>query len=290
MITLRLLSRLIVVAAMALASGAALAADKITHVQFPSMDGKTLLDGYLFVPTGHSAKTPAVVMMHGRSGAFSSLANGEYDSTTLMKRHLFWGHHWTDKGYLVLLVDSFSARGYPDGFPIHSYDSRPDAVNEVTVRPLDAYGGLRFLDARSDVDPKHVLLQGWSNGGSATIASLSPQNLAALGVAQTDGFAAGVAFYPACGLHDQFNDGFQPVSPLRVFSGDNDEEVSAAHCKRLVDAIKDKSGDADITIYPGATHDFDEPSKSRQDDPANVAAFADAVKKVDGFVKQRLEK
>jgi carboxymethylenebutenolidase len=279
------LSSLIVAFVMAASSGFLFAADKITHVKFQSMDGKTTLDGYLFVPANHSAKSPAVVMMHGRSGAYSSLADGTYDATTLMKRHLYWGHHWTDKGYVALLVDSFSARGYPDGFPMHSYDSRPDEVNEVTVRPLDAYGGLRFLKSRSDVDPKHIVLQGWSNGGSATIASLSPQGLAAAGVAPADGFAAGVAFYPACGLHDQFNDGFQPVAPLRVFSGDNDEEVSAAHCKRLIDAIKVQAGDAQITIYPGATHDFDEPSKSRQDDPANVAAFADAVQKVDGFVK-----
>ena len=280
----------IIIVALAFACGCAFAADKVTHVQFQSMDGKTLLDGYLFVPIGKTAKAPAVVMMHGRAGPFSSLADGKYDATTLSKRHLFWSHHWTEKGYVALLVDSFSARGYPEGFPIHSYDSRPEAVNEVTVRPLDAYGGLQYLRSRNDVDPARVLLQGWSNGASATIASLSPDNVAAANVEPAKGFKAGVAFYPACGLHDQFNDGFQPVAPLRIFSGDNDEEVSAAHCNRLVEAIKKKGGDAEITIYSGATHDFDEPSKSRQDIPANVAAFADAVKEVDDFVTRLLAK
>jgi dienelactone hydrolase len=279
-----------VILALAFESSNGLTASPPEKVQFQSLDGKTIIEGYLFLPSGRSGRVPAVVMMHGRGGVYSSLAKGQYDAATLSKRHLFWGRHWAEIGYVALLVDSFSTRGYPAGFSIHSYDARPEAVNEVTVRPLDAYGGLRYLRSRSDVDAARVVLQGWSNGGSATIASLAGQTIAAAGLDIANGFEAGIAFYPACGLHDQFQDGVRPAAPLLILSGDNDEEVSAARCSRMVRAIKKQGGDAEIVIYPGATHDFDEPSPSRQDVPANAAAYADAVKRVDVFVTGQLAK
>jgi carboxymethylenebutenolidase len=39
-------------------------------------------------------------------------------------------------------------------------------------------------------------------------------------------------------------------------------------------------------LYPGATHDFDDPGDRRQSIPANVAASADAQKRAIGFVER----
>lgn len=282
----------IVLAMLALAASASLqawAGSLPEHVKFESLDGKTVLDGYLFLPAKKSeAKLAAVVMMHGRGGVFSSLAHDKFDASTLSKRHIFWGRHWADLGLAALLVDSFSPRGYPQGFNIHSYQSRPDSVNEVTVRPLDAYGALAYLKSRVDINPDHIMLQGWSNGGSATVVSLSDEVLGELGSKPPGGFRAGIAFYPACGLHGRFAGGYKPYAPLRIFSGDSDEEVSFKECKRFTEQSAMGGGDATITVYPGATHDFDEPSHSRQSIPANEAAFADAVSKVDTLVKSWL--
>ena len=108
--------------------------------------------------------------------------------------------------------------------------------------------------------------------------------LASVGVVPKTGFRGAVAFYPACGLHDRFVDGYRPYAPVRVFSGDDDEEVSAARCKRLVDASQADGGDIAITIYPGATHDFDDPGKRRRSVDANVAAAADAIPRVRAFM------
>jgi dienelactone hydrolase len=141
------------------------------RVTFPSQDGNTTLVGYLFVPRTQG-RVPAVVMMHGRAGPYSSLANGIYDANTLSKRHKAWGELWATQGYVALLVDGFGPRGYPAGFPRHSYDSRPEELNEVTVRPLDVYGALAWLRTRADVDGARIALQGWSNGGSATLAAM----------------------------------------------------------------------------------------------------------------------
>ena len=281
------LRRAATVLALSLGASGALAAEAPPlTVKFPSVDG-TVLTGYLFAPSGGArAKSPAIVMMHGRAGAYSTAAHGRYDATTLSKRHAFWGRYWAAQGYVALLVDGFGPRGYPGGFPAHSHDTRPDAVNEVTVRPLDAYGALKYLRARPDIDGSRIALQGWSNGGSAALATMSDEILASSGLAPNTGFRGAVALYPACGLYDRFADGYRPYAPVRVFSGDADEEVSAAHCARLVRAAKATGGDIEIQIYPGATHSFDDPGAKRQSDPDNAAATDDAVPAISAFVRR----
>jgi carboxymethylenebutenolidase len=280
------LRRAVAVLALSIGASGALAAEApAIAVQFPSVDGM-MLTGYLFVPSkGPRAKSPAIVMMHGRAGPYSSAANGRYDATTLSKRHAFWGHYWTEQGYAALLVDGFGPRGYPGGFPIHSYASRPDTVNEVTVRPLDAYGALKYLRSLPGIDGSRIALQGWSNGGSATIATMSDEVLATSGMRPRTGFRGAIALYPACALQDRFANGYRPYAPVRVFAGDADEEVSAARCARLVRGAQAAGGDIDIKIYPGATHGFDDPSAKRQSDPSNVDATNEAVPAISTFVR-----
>src|SRR5580658_10431184 len=87
----------------------ALSAADIKTIHFPSQDGKTSLVGYVFEPAG-SGPHAAIVMLHGRAGPYSSLANGLYDATTLSKRHKQWGEFWAKRGYAALLVDSFGPR------------------------------------------------------------------------------------------------------------------------------------------------------------------------------------
>src|SRR5438067_12167707 len=130
-------------------------------VRFPSADGKTSLVGYLFVPGGEPLH-PAIVLLHGRAGPYSSLAKGVYTEATLAKRHATWAEFWTSQGYVALLVDSFGPRGYASGFPRGSYSRRPPEVSEQTVRPLDAYGALAYLRTRPDVIADRVGLHGWS--------------------------------------------------------------------------------------------------------------------------------
>src|SRR6516164_6118891 len=65
------------------------------RITFGSADGQTTLVGYLFKPvTPVTARVPAVVMMHGRAGAYSERANGVYDASTLSLRHKAWGREW----------------------------------------------------------------------------------------------------------------------------------------------------------------------------------------------------
>ena len=255
------------------------------RVTFPSADGRTMLTGYLFVPAHHRAeRTPAVVMMHGRAGAYSTNANGRYDADTLSQRHTAWGTLWAAQGYIALLVDGFGPRGYAQGFPRFSYETRPAELNEVTVRPLDAYGALAYLRARPDVAPDRIGLQGWSNGGSATLAAM------ATGVPgrTATGFRAALAFYPACGLKGQFEDRYVPYAPVRVFHGAADEEVSPRRCGELVERSQAEGGAIEIRFYPGATHGFDDPGSKRQLIEANAVATEDAVQRSLQFFAEQL--
>jgi len=254
-------------------------------VTFPSADHTTMLVGYLFTPQGpHPARMPAVVMMHGRAGAYSEAADGEYDERTLSRRHQQWGHFWADQGYLALLVDGFGPRGYPHGFPRFSYDSRPDSLNEVTVRPLDAYGALAWLRSRSDVIADRIGLQGWSNGGSASLASMAqPSAPGVVSPTPVTGFRGALVLYPACGLKGQFEQGLIPYAPVRVFQGTADEEVSPKRCAELVDKSRALGGDIELTLYPDATHDFDDPGTARRSNPANVAATSDVMPRAADF-------
>lgn len=261
------------------------------RVSFPSADGATTLVGYLFRPEGpHAARTPAMVMMHGRAGAYSALANGNYGAATLSRRHQQWGHLWAQHGYSALLVDGFGPRGYPAGFPRFSYDQRPETLNEVTVRPFDAYGALSWLRKRPDILPDRIALQGWSNGASAALATMAITDAPGIGkLSPASGFRGAVAFYPACGLKGQFDDGLVPYAPVRVFHGTADEEVSPHHCAELVDKSRTRSGDIQITFYPGATHDFDDPGESRQSVPANAAAKDQATASAVAFIGSLLD-
>ena len=266
------------ISAFVILTGHATAAPLPERVTFASADGQTTLVGYVFLPEGpHPARMPAVVMMHGRAGAYSSLARGKYDASTLSKRHRQWGDIWALQGYVAILVDGFGPRGYPHGFPRFSYDSRPDELNEITVRPLDAYGALAYLRTRSDVVADRIALQGWSNGASATLATMSATAPGISAPTPSTGFRAGLAFYPACGLKGQFTDGLKPYAPVRVFHGSGDEEVSPRRCAELVAKSQALGGDIQLQLYPDATHSFDDPSPSHQDDEANASATRDAI-------------
>jgi dienelactone hydrolase len=244
-------------------------------VQFPSADGTTMLTGFVYTPTDQRAeRAPAVVMMHGRAGPYSINVKdrGPYNASTLSKRHKMWGESWSALGYVAVLVDSFGPRGYPGGFGRHTINERPDAVNEVTVRPLDAYGALTYLRSRSDVAPDRIGLQGWSNGGSAALAAIGVDAQRPAG--QT-GFRAALVFYAGCGLRGHFDaQGYRPYATVLAFHGTADEETSPRLCQRFVERSRALGGDITLKLYPGASHGFDDPG--RQKVPANREATADA--------------
>ncbi len=255
-------------------------------VSFPSADGRTTLIGYLFEPEAAGPR-PAIVLLHGRAGPYSStvaagctlVAPGQAspcNAGTLSKRHAMWGDYWAAHGYAALLVDSFGPRGRAHGYGRHTHgDPDRDAVDERTVRPLDAEGALAWLAARPGVRPDRVMMQGWSNGASTALNVMLRQATRAAPASSAPRFRAALVFYPGCGPAALLSQRFVADAPLWAFLGSDDDEVSPTVCADLL--RKSRGGPVDVTVYDGATHDFDDPGAARQAVDANRRAKADAL-------------
>ncbi len=270
-----------------LAATAAVASPETVY--FKSADGQTEITGYLFKPAG-GGPHPAIVLLHGRAGPYS--ANDNKDCTyvgrdvtsacnaaTLSKRHEMWGEFWAARGVLALLPDSFGPRGVAHGFGRFSHgDPDRDATNEKTVRPFDAEGALAYLRGRDDVAQNRIFLQGWSNGGSTTLNVMIRQGA-------KSGFRAALAFYPGCGRLALLEDKVTTTAPLAMFLGSDDEEVSPVICQHVATRSIDAGTTLTVTLYPGATHDFDDPGEKRQEVPGNAEAKPDAMARAAAMVE-----
>lgn len=251
-------------------------------VQFPSEDGKTRLIAYLYKPDAPGPH-PAIVALHGRSGLYSTRASS-YDAYNLESRGKMWGEFWAARGYLVLFIDTFGPRGYPTGFAAGTIKQRPREINEITIRPLDAYAGLKYLRSRPDVVRNQVFLQGWSNGGSATLSTMA---VGAPGRPDGEsGFRAAIAIYPACTqVSAHYGSGYKSYAPLILLIGTRDEEVKPANCAALAKAAKANGSNLEIVLYEGATHSYDTPIPSRQGVAANAAASEDTKRRAEAFFR-----
>lgn len=255
-------------------------------VSFPSADKKTELVGYLFKPET-SAPRPAIVMLHGRSGVYSSLRRGTYTAESLSGRHRMWGEFWASRGYVALLVDSFGARGYPEGFPKHSYKDRPAEVSERYVRPLDAYGALAYLRARHDVIAERIGVHGWSNGGMTLLSALAADAPGLEQAAPARGFRAALAQYPSCRTQMQ-QDGYKPYAPLLILAASDDDEVSPQVCERFAEALRARGEAVEFVLYEGAQHSYDDPGKTKQSRLPNRAAMIDSQRRAEDFFARHL--
>lgn len=265
-------------------------------VKFPSRDDKTELIGYVFKPES-AGPHAAVVMLHGRAGPYSSLKPGVVSANNLTARHRMWGDFWAARGYLALHVDSFGPRGYAQGFAKHSYASRPAAVDEQTVRPLDAYGALDYLRTRADVIADRIGVQGWSNGGMTLLAALA-QNPPRVAREKADrvrlaaptpasDFRAAIAQYPGCRIQREQGD-YKPYAPLLMLAAADDDEVSPRICETLAQLIQRRGAAVEFFVYPGAHHSYDDPGKTKQGHAPNKAAMEDTFKRAEAFFRKHM--
>jgi dienelactone hydrolase len=234
---------------------------------------------------------PAVVIMHDCSGLGprSSGAPGR------------WAKELVGRGYVVLMPDSFTTRGHPDGVCTDASRSRDDVSPARRIR--DAYAALAYLRTLPYVDRAHVGLMGGSHGGSTTLTSMiAPEGDSdLLAKERRAGFAAAVALYPGCvaSRRTWSNPGvYQPVAPLLILIGDKDDWTPAEPCRRLTEAARQAGYPVTIKIYPGAYHSFDSnypvryvatrvnpnaPSGRGATTGGDPAAWADSIREVVAF-------
>src|SRR4030095_4021312 len=122
---------------------------------------------------------PAVVMRHDCSG-LGPRASGAPGR---------WATELVGRGYVVLMPDSFTTRGFPAGVCTTPSPRRTDVGPSRRVR--DAYAALAHLRTLPFVDGSRVGLMGGSQGGATTLAAM-------VAPSESLGFRAAVALYPGC--------------------------------------------------------------------------------------------
>lgn len=263
------------------------------QVEFPSLDGTSLL-GHLLRPES-GVPRPAVVMLHGCSGlGKDGRIFGLYRS---------WSRILLDAGYVVLIVDSATSRGFGQtctgGPPTHAM---------LTRRPKDAYGALAYLQSQPFVDAARVALMGWSQGGAVVLLSIPQHSSGRPAPPPPHDFRAAVAFYPgSCSdrlQSEPYVAGVAPQSwttriPLLVLQGEADNWTPAEPCRDFIMAAKTRGARVEFQLYPDAVHAFDEPGVAVHERPeyrtrngaaplvgTNPAARAEAIARVRDFLRQ----
>jgi dienelactone hydrolase len=192
-----------------------------------------VLTGELTLPAG-PGPFPAVVLMHGCGG----LGNAEAG----------WVDPLTRAGYAAFVVDSFTGRG------LREVCTSGRTLVSVQRIP-DTYGALRILATHPRIDAARVALMGFSHGGGVTLGAATrwaKERYAPRAGAQ---FRAFLPFYPPCS--SVYPERASISAPLRLHIGERDDWTPAAPCRDLVNDLKAAGYDAEMTVYPGAHHSFD---------------------------------
>jgi dienelactone hydrolase len=196
-----------------------------------------------FRPVGGGA-FPAVVLLHGCHGV--SASNRE------------WARWLRERGYVALLVDSWTPRGITDG-------CTPGEELPNTARLDDVIGALRWLHHRDYVDRDRVGIMGWSNGGVFAMAAVNGPTFERTRRRGVDipapGFRAAVGVYPG-GCFSLI--GERSVRPLLVLIGGADDWTLASECVELADRQRAAGADVTVVVYPGAVHYFDVKGQERR--------------------------
>ncbi len=191
--------------------------------------------GQLRIAQG-TGRLPVVVLQHGSSGYAANI-----DA---------WSRILNAMGISTFALDGFTGRG------LDEVNSKQAALGRLNLI-LDDYRALEILARHPRVDPKRIVLMGFSRGGQATLyASLRRFNK--LWNRSGIEYAAYVPFYPDC-MTTFTGDTDVADRPIRVFGGALDDYNPVAKCQAYVERLKRAGHDVELTVYPTASHAFDSP-------------------------------
>jgi dienelactone hydrolase len=192
----------------------------------------------------------------------------------------YWIDRLTGWGYAVLRLDSFSARGLTT---VCAPNMQPLAT--PVDRSGDVISAALWLRTQPQIDGARIGVLGVSHGGG-TAAAVTRREYEK----RYPGLLkAAVDYYGPCrdpGLHG--------TVPLLAMAGDADTwGFSARTCTAFAAELKPDQP-MQVVVYPGAVHDFDNPTARRlnyiQGHPATYdpSAAADSYTKVKAFLAQYL--
>jgi len=194
----------------------------------------------VFKPEGEGP-FPAVVLMHTNGG----LGNPH------MRRH---ARSLLDKGYVVLLTESFDSR-----------NMKPGAVYPSQAAK-DAYAALAHLQGLSFVDKSRIYQAGYSWGALGAALLASPQSAKAF--KSEHRFRATAAHYGTCQWRDKPDSpSLELLSedsdrPVLMLMGERDIETPPGTCFPRLEQMKAAGRPVHWHVYPGITHAWDKAEES----------------------------
>jgi len=211
-----------------------------------------VVTGRLVLPDNAAAPVPAAILLHGSDGP--SEHQRRYAAVL------------ADWGMASFLIDSFGPRG------VKSTIGNQEAVSPYSML-TDAYAALALLATHPRIDPKRIVLIGWSKGGQ--VADWASRERYRRRLPKTNlRFAAHVAFYPWCGQQDFRID--LTGAPLLYLLGERDDWSGAQPCVDYVERLTKAGYRARAIVYANAEHGFDYSGQSRTH-LAQAASWKDCV-------------
>ncbi|MGH9676963.1 MAG: dienelactone hydrolase family protein, partial [Candidatus Acidiferrum sp.] len=237
--------------AFALASQAA--PGKTETVSYKS--GNETVSGYLAMPEG-GGKHPAVVVIHEWWGL-----NGWVKEQT---------QKFAAEGYVALAVDLY--RGKVATTPEEAHELMRGVPDDRGMRDLEA--AFAYLNARPDVKSDKIASVGWCMGGGWSIKfAVNEPKLAAciVNYGPLPSEAANIAKIKA---------------PVLGNFGADDRGIPADSVRAFETAMKSAGKSADMKVYDGAGHAFENPNNKQG---YRAEAAADAWTRMAAFFKKTLQ-
>jgi len=260
-------------------------------IEFKQLDTNETLRGYLWLPKDYQAdqKYKAIVLAHGCGGAHYKDDPDDWVAKYVAGKYKVWGKLLSDRGFIVLLEDSFTTRdenGDVGGGVCGSEDAldRPQKIDPISIRPGDIASAIAYLKSRDDVIFDRVGVLGFSNGATSALVLSNHKDLQArkddliqngkkiFNLPFEDKYKASIiiALYPGCGMNgyksetqDIFTNRFVTYTDTYLFMASNDSilpEDTKFQCNRLrvYDAYKDdNSTNMQVITVKDTDHQFD---------------------------------
>jgi dienelactone hydrolase len=168
----------------------------------------------------------SVILLHGCGG--------------LKEHYKIWVKQLTEWNYNVIVIDSYTSRGMPNG----ACTNWPYLRNPPDDRVEDLFATAEWIKTQSWNKGLPAVV-GFSHGGNTVyLASNSPKSKELL--------SSGISFYPYCWYHVKPNKEW----PLQIHVGSEDEWNPAATCIRNERRQSDR---LEFHLYWGAHHSWDTP-------------------------------
>jgi len=216
--------------------------------------GNETVTGYLALPEG-GGKHPAIIVIHEWWGL-----------NDWVKQQ---GQRYAGQGYVALAVDLY--RGKTGATPDEAHILMRGLPDDRGLRDLEA--AFAYLASRPDVNAKKIGSIGWCMGGGWSIKLAEDQPK----------LAAFVVNYGSLPTDPAIIGKIQ--APMLGNFGAEDKGIPPESVKAFESAMRSAGKNANIKIYDGAGHAFQNPNNK---DGYRPGATADADKRIDAFLAKNL--